>query len=218
MEAHMSTQTSTRMRIRMPISKLSRRAFVSLAGASVFAGAFSTSALAVNEAQATALIEKAVADINKVISSGKPVNAMIKDFERIFAKYADVNILARSALGPDARTASKSQLRNYTKAFQGYIARKYGKRFKEFEGGKVDVIGGRAVKSFYEVKTRVTLRGQAPFEVNFLVSDKSGQNRFFDMIIEGISLRLSEKAEIGAMLDRRNGNIDQLAQDLSRAG
>jgi phospholipid transport system substrate-binding protein len=129
-----------------------------------------------------------------------------------------VNILARSALGPDARTASKSQLRAYTKAFQGYIARKYGKRFNEFVGGKVDVVSGRSVKSFYEVKTQVKLRGQSPFEVNFLVSDKSGQNRFFDMIIEGISLRLSEKAEIGAMLDRRNGDLDLLIQDLSKAG
>ncbi|MBO9398031.1 ABC transporter substrate-binding protein [Shimia sp. R9_2] len=202
----------------MPISKLSRRSFMSFVGASLVAGAVAGPALATNEAQATALIEKAVADINKVISSGKPVNAMIKDFERIFVKYADVNILARSALGPDARSASKSQLKSYTKAFQGYIARKYGKRFNEFVGGKVDVVSGRPVKSFYEVKTQVTLRGQAPFEVNFLVSDKSGQNRFFDMIIEGISLRLSEKSEIGALLDRNNGNIDGLIRDLNKAG
>ncbi|MBO9406916.1 ABC transporter substrate-binding protein [Shimia sp. R9_1] len=202
----------------MPISKLSRRSFMSFVGASLVAGAAAGPALATNEAQATALIEKAVADINKVISSGKPVNAMIKDFERIFVKYADVNILARSALGPDARSASNSQLKSYTKAFQGYIARKYGKRFNEFVGGKVDVVSGRPVKSFYEVKTQVTLRGQAPFEVNFLVSDKSGQNRFFDMIIEGISLRLSEKSEIGALLDRNNGNIDGLIRDLNKAG
>lgn len=202
----------------MPTSKHTRRGFMSLLTATAITGALSSPALATNEAQATALIEKAVTDINKVISAGKPLNSMIKDFERIFAKYADVNILARSALGPDARTASKSQLRAYTKAFQGYIARKYGKRFNEFVGGKVDVVSGRSVKSFYEVKTQVTLRGQAPFEVNFLVSDKSGQNRFFDMIIEGISLRLSEKAEIGAMLDRRNGDLDLLIQDLSKAG
>jgi phospholipid transport system substrate-binding protein len=50
------------------------------------------------------------------------------------------------------------------------------------------------------------------------VSDRSGQDKFFDMIIEGISLRLSERTEVGAMLDRRNGDIDALIQDLKQAG
>ncbi len=202
----------------MLISKISRRSFFLLSAAAGITAATSGTALALNDAQAKALIDKAVADINKVISSGKPLNGMIKDFEKIFVKYGDVNIIARSALGADARRATSSQLKAYTKAFQGYISRKYGKRFNEFVGGKVEVTGSRAVKSFYEVNAKVTLRGQAPFQVNFLVSDKSGKDKFFDLIIEGISLRLSEKAEIGAMLDRRKGNIDQLIQDLKTAG
>ena len=37
---------------------------------------------------------------------------------------------------------------------------------------------------------------------------------FFDIIIEGISLLKTERTEIGAMLDKRRGNIDQLTQDL----
>jgi phospholipid transport system substrate-binding protein len=35
------------------------------------------------------------------------------------------------------------------------------------------------------------------------------------MLIEGISLARTEKTEIGALLDRRNGNLDQLTRDLS---
>lgn len=202
----------------MPISSLSRRKFMVLSSTALASAALAPSAFALNDAQAKALIDKAVADINKVISSGKSINAMIRDFEKIFVKYGDVQIIARSALGADARRASASQLRSYTKAFQGYISRKYGKRFNEFVGGRVEVVGSRAVKSFYEVSTTVTLRGQAPFEVNFLVSDKSGKDKFFDMIIEGISLRLSEKAEIGAMLDRRKGDINGLISDLKKAG
>lgn len=202
----------------MQISKLTRRNFVALSAAAGAVATLPSSAFALNDAQAKALIDKAVSDINKVISSGKSLDRMIKDFEKIFVKYGDVSIIARSALGPDARSLSKSQLNSYTKAFQGYISRKYGKRFKEFEGGKVEVTGSRAVKSFYEVSAKVTLRGQKPFQVAFLVSDKSGKNKFFDLIIEGISLRLSEKAEIGAMLDRRKGDINGLIQDLKTAG
>ncbi|WP_289080049.1 ABC transporter substrate-binding protein, partial [uncultured Sulfitobacter sp.] len=59
------------------------------------------------------------------------------------------------------------------------------------------------------------LRGEAPFEVKFLVSDRSGKDLFFDMVIEGISMRLSERTEIGAMLDQRRGDIDALIADLT---
>ena len=197
---------------------MDRRGFLTTASAALLAFSVPQNANALTDAQAKSLVDNVVADINKVISSGKSLNAMIRDFERIFGKYADVPIIARSALGADARRATKSQLNAYSKAFQGYIARKYGRRFEEFVGGRIEVKGVRKVKSFHEVQATAYLKGQSPFSVNFLVSDKSGKPRFFDMIIEGISLRLTEKEEIGAMLDRRKGNIDQLTQDLKKAG
>lgn len=175
-------------------------------------------AFALNEAQATKLINSAVADINRVISSGKSENAMYKDFERIFYKYADVPTIARSALGPPARSASRSELNSFTAAFTGYLSRKYGKRFREFIGGQIEVKAARAVKSFQEVKAVAVLRGQPPFDISFMVSDRSGSDKFFDLLIEGISLLKSEKAEIGAMLDKRRGDIGGLIQDLQRAG
>jgi phospholipid transport system substrate-binding protein len=175
-------------------------------------------ASALTEARARALIDQVVSDINGVIATGKPLSRMVSDFERIFSRYADVNIIARSTLGADANRASASQMRAFTEAFRGYVARKYGKRFNEFIGGRIEVQGVRQVKSWHEVKSMAYLRGESPFEVNFLVSDRSGKDLFFDMIIEGISLRLSERTEIGAMLDRRNGDINALIEDLNKAG
>lgn len=175
-------------------------------------------AWALTEAGARRLVDGLVGQINRVIASGRPVNAMIGEFGQIFHRYADVPLIARSTLGADANRASPAQLRAFTDAFRGYIARKYGKRFKEFSGGRIEVRGVQAVKSWYEVRGRVILPRKAPFDVRFLVSDRSGRDLFFDMVIEGISLRLSERTEIGAMLDRRGGNIDALIADLRRAG
>ncbi|SHL37302.1 phospholipid transport system substrate-binding protein [Roseovarius litoreus] len=200
------------------MNDLSRRGFIvtglALTGLVTAPGA----ALALTDAKAKALVNQVVDEINRVISSGKPVGAMISDFERIFSRYADVNIIAQSTLGPDSRRLSSGQMRAFVDAFRGYIARKYGKRFNEFVGGRIEVKGVRQVKSWHEVASTVYLRGESPFEVRFLVSDRSGQDLFFDMVIEGVSLRLSERTEIGAMLDRRRGDIDGLIQDLRSAG
>jgi phospholipid transport system substrate-binding protein len=175
-------------------------------------------ARALTEARARGLVDQVVADINAAIDSSGSQAAMIGEFERLFGRYADVGIIARSTLGADARSLSNAQMRAYTEAFRGYVARKYGKRFNEFRGGRIEVNTVREVKSWHEVRSTAYLPGQSPFEVRFLVSDRSGQDKFFDLFIEGISLRLSEREEIGAMLDRRNGNIDALIQDLRSAG
>ena len=76
----------------------------------------------------------------------------------------------------------------------------------------------RAIKAGYEVRAQADLQGQAPFDVTFLVSDKSGRDKFFNMFIAGVNLLLTERTEIGAMLDRRGGNIDQLIADLKAMG
>ena len=198
---------------------LGRRNFLGgIASLGLLSGLVPTAGWALNEANSMALVDKIVTEINRVIASGKSEAAMISDFERIFARYADVSIIARSALGADSRRASGAQMRAFTSAFQGYVARKYGKRFREFIGGKIEVKGVRPVKSWHEVEATVRLRGQSPFEVLFLVSDKSGKNLFFDMLIEGVSMRLAERTEIGAMLDANNGDIDKLISAVQRAG
>ena len=202
----------------MPSKLFSRRSFVSTVCVGLTALALPLPALALTEARAASLVNEVVNEINRVIASGKSESAMIRDFEKLFVRYGDVPIMARYALGSDARTATPAQLRSFTQAFQGYISRKYGKRFREFIGGEVTVKTARKIKAGYEVKTSVKLQGQAPFDVTFLVSDKSGKDKFFNMFIEGVNLLLTERTEIGSMLDRRKGDLNALIRDLASAG
>ncbi|MBD3679906.1 MAG: ABC transporter substrate-binding protein [Rhodobacteraceae bacterium] len=202
----------------MENNTLSRRMFLvgtTATGAMLIAG---RGQAALTTEQARALIDNVVGDITSVINSGKSEQRMYGDFERIFWKYGDVPTISRSTLGPAARSASRSQLDAFAKAFGGYLSRKYGKRFREFIGGKIEVQSARPLKSFYEVKTVALLQGEAPFDLTFLVSDRSGKNLFFDMLIEGISLLKAERTEIGAMLDSRRGNLDRLINDLKTMG
>lgn len=186
--------------------------------AALGAAAVARPAAALSTGEAESLVDALVGEINIVINSGKTEKSMYRDFEQIMTRYADLQIIARSALGPPARSASASQMASFTKAFSGYISRKYGKRFREFQGGRLEVKGAKQVKSFYEVRTMAFLQGQAPFDVTFLVSDKSGRDKFFNMFIEGVNMVAAERTEIGAMLDRRKGDLNALIRDLKAAG
>ncbi len=195
---------------------INRRALGAVALGGVAISLLPRAALALDVNSARALIDKAIGEVNATISSGKSETAMFRDFERIFAKYSDVPIIARSALGVASKSASAAQMAAFTKAYQGYISRKYGRRFREFIGGRIEVIDARPLKSYYEVISTAYLSGESPFELRWHVSDKSGRDQFFNIIIEGVNMLASERTEIGALLDQRRGNLDQLIADIQK--
>ena len=189
-----------------------RRAF--LAGTAALALSTALPAHAVGLSTAQSLVDALVADVNAVIASGRSEGQMLRDFEGIFDRYADVPTIARYALGSDARSASSGQMTAFTAAFRTYIAHKYGRRFREFIGGQIVVVQARNVPNGVEVETTAILAGQSPFRVDFQVSDASGRVAFFNIIIEGVNMLLAERTEIQAMLDARGRSIDRLIADL----
>ena len=195
---------------------LTRRTLL-LAGSTAALVAASPAA-ALTEAQARSLVDKVIAEIDVVIRSQKSDAAILRDLEKLFARYADLDIMAQYALGADGRSASAADKRAFTNAFKGYVTRKYGKRFRDFIGGRIEVESTRAIRAGYEVKAKAYLEGQSPFDVAFHISDRSGRDLVFNIFIEGVNLLLTERTEIGAMLDQRNGNIRQLANDLQGLG
>ena len=67
---------------------------------------------------------------------------------------------------------------------------------------------------FFEVGASIIVDGSSNIDVNFRVSDRSGEPRFFDIILEGISLLASERVEIGALLDNWQGDIGLLSKNI----
>lgn len=198
-------------------SRFSRRAVLVGFVAATALGAVPAAAASI--AQAEGLITAVVADVQAVINSGKAESAMLKDFEQIFASYADVPIIARSALGTPWKSASADQQKRFVAAFRTYMSRKYGKQFRSFQGASIDVVRSRdAGSKGILVESQAKLQGKAPFAVEWQVSDGSGKLKFININIEGIWLLTTEREEIGAMLDSRGGNLDQLIADLPNLG
>ena len=163
------------------------------------------------------LVGRVVSEINTIISSGSSEPVMLRKFEDIFKAHADVKTIARYALGNDARNMTQAEIDDFTEIYSVYVSHKYGRRFREFIGGKIEVQKSRPIKSFFEVETLADIKGWEPFTVSFLVSNRSGKLLFFNIFIEGINMLLSERTEIGAMLDKRRGDVKKVMEDLENA-
>jgi phospholipid transport system substrate-binding protein len=197
---------------------LSRRHVLTAAAVAMTLSAMPRSAAALSASRASGLVEQVASEITRIINSGQSEAQMIRDFDRMMGRYADMPTIAQSVLGPPARSASGSQLSAFADAFQGYMARKYGRRFREFIGGTVSVTGAQDTGRYVEVVGSVDMPGEAPFEVRFRVWDRSGRPLFIDLLIEGVSLVISERSEVGAILDRNGGSIDAATQALRNLG
>ncbi len=201
-----------------PDIRPTRRAILSAAIVGLTLPFLPRAAAALTTSQASGLVDQVAAEITRIINSGQSEASMIGDFNRLMGRYGDMPTIAQSVLGPPARTASRAQLSAFSDAFQGYMARKYGRRFREFIGGTVAVEGAQDNGRFVEVISNVRIPGRAPFEVRFRVWDRSGRPLFIDMLIEGVSLVISERSEVGSIMDRNGGSIDATIQALRGLG
>nr|WP_172327126.1 ABC transporter substrate-binding protein [Mangrovicoccus sp. HB161399] len=171
-------------------------------------------ALSLTQDQAVAFVQGMAADIEKTINSGKSDAQMYQAFEQLMNKYADMDVIARFALGPAARTASSSEMSGYTAAFRTYLSKKYGARFREFIGGDIQVQGSRTDKRAVIVSAKAKPKGQAAVAVDFHVSDRSG--KVFNVILEGVNLLTTERTEITSLLDQQGGSIPKLTAELKK--
>ena len=191
---------------------ISRRAFVA-----TFAmwGALPWPANAFDAAQAETLTRRLMGELLDINGSDIDEAEIIAVSRSILSRYADMTLLAQTILGNPWRSASPAQRQAFTEALQDHLARKYGKQFRQIADtsrGTVTLQEIRSVRDFFVVT--VTTQGNKPSEIVFFTSDRSGEPKFFNIMINGISLRGLEAAEIGALLDQNRGDIDGLIADM----
>lgn len=175
-------------------------------------------ALALSEAQAQVYVQGIIDDVLVVINSNRAEADMLVRFEQVFTSYADIPIIARSVLGPPARTISSGQLNAFATAFGHYLSVKYGRQFREYRGSSITISRVRdAGNKGVLVGSQVRQPNQSPFELEWQVSDRSGRTKMINLIIEGISLLASEREEIRAKLAGHRGDVDALTVELRSA-
>ena len=203
----------------MPISDAAhfqdRRGFMLASLAALGAAAFPRWARADAAAQAASLVSQLSGELTQLVNSGQSEARVYAGFESILSRYADMPAVAAAALGPPWRAATSAQKSQYATAFQAYLARKYGRQFREYRNSTVEVTGARdAGKAGALVNTTVRIPGRSPIAVDWQVSARSGQPRVVNLIIEGVSMLANERAEIGAILESQGGSIDGLTREL----
>jgi phospholipid transport system substrate-binding protein len=175
-------------------------------------------------AQATVSADAARQMIQEV---GTQVLAILRDqgldnrqkFERLVALLdgpIDLELIARLILGRHWRSASEAQRTEYLQLFRAFALDNLASRLHVYDGQDFEIVGAQAVdERDAVVATRVTGGGRPPLKVDWRVRARDdGHLVAIDVIVEGISLIVTQRSEFSAVIERQgmDGLLAELRQ------
>jgi len=192
---------------------------LSLVAAIGWSGALPARALELEAARAH--VDATIEQVLQLIRASKPRAETAKALRAIFEERTAMPQLARFSAGRHWRQMSSSERAQFTETFSNYVAFVYAGHFREFKGDiadlrtvvsikRVEDIGAKGILVRSEIRPTQQLR----ISVDYLVSDRSGKIAISDLIVEGISLAITQREIISAMLEARGGDVGKMITDL----
>jgi phospholipid transport system substrate-binding protein len=140
-------------------------------------------------------------------------------FHQLLQQNFDLPGIARFVLGPHWRTASEPEKQEFLRLFEDYIVRVYSEKFAQYHGETLQVNGSRADPEGALVTSEIVRPGGAPpIKVDWRLSTRDGLYKVSDVIIDGVSMGVTERSEIAAMIQRSGGMQGLLAAMREKTG
>jgi phospholipid transport system substrate-binding protein len=136
-------------------------------------------------------------------------------FRTLFLEGFDVRALSLYAIGRYWRKASKDERVEYQRLFTEFIVNTYASRFGQYSGEKLKVTGERAIKGKDTIVHSEILRPKgAPVRVDWRVRMRKSGYKVIDIIVEGVSMAITQREEFSTVIRRNGGSVEGLISEL----
>lgn len=152
--------------------------------------------------------DKAVSTLaDKSVSTDK-ASATFRD---MLHQSFDLDLLGRFALGPAWKEIDDKQKAEYRKIFEQFVVQIYSDRFAAYSGETFKVTSAKPEddRDSYVTSEIVQPGGGGATQVDWRVRFKDGQYKVIDVIVEGVSMSVSQRSEFMASIQRNGGDFDQ---------
>lgn len=172
---------------------------------------------------ALAHVDGTIEQVFQLIRDSKPRAETAKALRRIFEERTALPQLARFTAGRYWPQMSSDERARFTETFSNYVAFVYAGHFREFNGDIAELRAVMTIKGAEDVGAKGVLvhseirpTRRVGISVDWLISDRSGKIAISDLVVEGISLAITQREIISAMLEVRGGDVDQLIANLEQ--
>jgi len=132
-------------------------------------------------------------------------------FRQLFSEDFDVPGIARFVLGRYWRIATEPQQQEFVKLFADYIALAYSNRLAEYSGETLRVTGSRPAPDGSVVSSEIVRpNGAPPAKVDWLLTPHDGAYKISDVVVEGVSMAVTQRSEFASVIQRNGGQVQGL--------
>lgn len=145
-----------------------------------------------------------------VVNSSESVSAKRTKLTSIIDGAVDVDGVALFCLGRFWRNATPEQQQRYTTLFHQVLVNNISSKLGEYRGVRFTMGRSQQRGETVVVSTVVERPNNTPTNVDWMISNLTGDPKIIDVIAEGTSLRLTQRSDYAAYLSKNNNNIDAL--------
>ncbi|MBO6562021.1 MAG: ABC transporter substrate-binding protein [Nisaea sp.] len=139
-------------------------------------------------------------------------DARREEFRKLLQANFDMAWIGQFVLGKHWRRASPDQRETYLKLFEESVVFTYTNQFDEYSGQTFEVTGNTEADRFTMVKSKIVdpANPESSVLVDWRLIEDNGNFKIVDVVIEGISMGITQRNEYSAVIDSNGGKIDSL--------
>ena len=127
----------------------------------------------------------------------------------------DLTTIGRFALGTYWKSASETQKKEYMDLFEDMVVKTYTQRFSEYSGQSFQVAGAiPASDKDSVVSSQLVQNDGSSINVEWRVRSKNGSMKVIDVVVEGISMSVTQRSDFSSVIQKGNGDVDALINTL----
>ena len=132
-------------------------------------------------------------------------------FRRLFVASFDLPQVSQFVLGRYWRSATPEQQQDFIKLFQEVQVLNWAQRFKDYKGENLQVVASSKDDKGFTVDSQLNHPPAQPLPVQWKVHQgDDGQLKVTDIVVEGVSMAITQRSDYNSMLQGNGGKIDAL--------
>lgn len=160
----------------------------------------------------TALAQRAVAELT---TENVEQAERVRRFRALLTEAFDVPGIGRFVLGRYWRVATEQEREEYLRLFEEMIVQTYAKRFHDFRGAQLKVLGTRHVGEGEAVAAlEAILPNRAPARLDARLRQHESSYKIFDIVVEGVSMATTQRDDFSAVIQKNGGKVEGLLASL----
>lgn len=141
--------------------------------------------------------------------------ARLGEFRRLLREGFALEAIGRFVLGRHWQAASGEQRGEFLAAFEDFVVNSYAARLSQYSGETFKVLDERDDGARgYAVNTQILRPEGPPVLVQWRVREAGSGPKIVDIVIEGVSLAITQRSEFAAVIQQNGGRIDPLIEQL----